>query len=107
MEMDRFEYKKLLIIGGGHIGLALVEGFINSGKIAGSQLIVANPSLTKITNLKKHGVEITTDNKSAAEKADWIFLADKPFVIDHVITEIKDLVVKYPFFQEHFLRIVV
>ena len=90
--MDKLESKKLAIIGGGHIGLALVEGFINSGKITGSQLIVANPSLSKIVHLKKHGVEITTGNKFAAIEADWIFLAVKPFVIDQVLTEIRDLV---------------
>ena len=92
MVMGKFVNKKIAIIGGGHIGLALAEGLINSGKIAGSQLIVANPSLSKIVHLKKHGVEITTDNKFAATKADWIFLAVKPFIIDHVLTEIRDLV---------------
>lgn len=86
--MDKFESKKLAIIGGGHIGLALVEGLINSGKITGSQLIVANPSLSKIAHLKNQGVEIILDNKTAAGKADWIFLAVKPFVVRQVMTEI-------------------
>lgn len=90
--MAKFEGKKLAIIGGGHIGLALAEGFINSGKIVSSQLIVANPSLSKIAHLKKHGVEITTDNKIAAAKADWIFLAVRPFVVDRVLLEISDSV---------------
>mgnify|MGYP001577699202 CR=1 FL=1 len=88
--MDKLENNKLAIIGGGHIGLALVEGFINSGKITSSQLIVANPTLSKIAYLKKKGVRITTDNKFAVKKADWIFLAVKPFVVDHVLTEIRN-----------------
>lgn len=92
--MDKFESKKLAIIGGGHIGLALAEGFINSGKIVGSQLIVANPSLSKVAHLKKHGVEITMDNRIAAAKADWVFLAVKPFVVDQVLTQISSLVEK-------------
>lgn len=90
--MDKLENKKLAIIGGGRIGLALVEGFINSGKITGSQLIVANPSLAKIARLRKYGVEITTDNKIAATKADLIFLAVKPLVICQVLAEISDSV---------------
>ncbi len=90
--MDKFGNKKLAIIGGGHIGLALVEGLINSGKIVGSQIIVANPSESKIAHLKKQGVETTTDNRIAAANADWIFLAVKPFVVDHVLSEISDLV---------------
>lgn len=92
MVMDRFESKKLAIIGGGNIGLALVEGLINSGKIDSSQLIIANPSLTKVAHLKKHGVEITTDNRIAVKKAEWVFLAVKPFVVDQVLSEISDLV---------------
>lgn len=92
--MDKLENKKLAIIGGGHIGLALVEGFINSGKISGSQLIVASPSLAKIAHLRKYRVEVTTDNKIAVAKADWVFLAVKPFVVNHVLTEISDLVKK-------------
>lgn len=90
--MDKLESKKLAIIGGGHIGLALVEGFINSGKITGSQLIVANPSLAKIIHLKNSGVEITTDNNIAVAKADLIFLAVKPIVINQVLKEIRNLV---------------
>ena len=92
--MVKFVNKKIAIIGGGHIGLALVEGFINSGKIAGSQLIVANPSLSKIIHLKNREIEITTDNKSAVQKADMIFLAVKHFVIEQVLTEISSLVEK-------------
>lgn len=90
--MDKFASKKLAIIGGGHIGLALTEGFINSGKVASSQLIVTNPSLSKIKHLEKLGIEISTDNKLAAGKADWIFLAVKPLIINQVLTEISDLV---------------
>lgn len=90
--MAKFETKKLAIIGGGHIGLALVEGFINSGKIVSSQLIVANPSLSKIAHLKKHGIEMTMDNRIAAAKATLVFLAVKPFVVDQVLLEISDLV---------------
>lgn len=90
--MDKLENKKIAIIGGGHIGLALIQGLINSGKVSSSQLIVANPSLSKITHLKKHGVEITTDNRIAAVKATLVFLAVKPFVVDQVLLEISDLV---------------
>lgn len=92
MAMDKLENKKLAIIGGGHIGSALVQGLINSGRITGSQLIIANPTLAKITTLRKHGVKITTDNRSAVKKADWVFLAVKPLVVDKVLLEISGLI---------------
>lgn len=88
--MDKLDNKKIAIIGGGHIGQAFVEGFINSGKVVGSQLIVANPSLSKLSHLKKIGVEITSNNKTAAKKADLIFLAVTPSVIGQVLEELKE-----------------
>lgn len=89
--MDKLDNKKIAIIGGGHIGQAFVEGFINSGKITGSQLIITNPSLSKLIHLKKLGVEITSNNKNAVKKADLIFLAVTPSVIGDVLEELKEL----------------
>ena len=86
--MDTLGNKKLAIIGGGHIGLALAEGFVGSGKISVSRLIVTNPTLSKIAHLEKYGVEITSDNVFAARKADYIFLAVKPKVVKQVLSEI-------------------
>lgn len=91
MAMDKFD-KKIAIIGGGHIGQALAEGFINSGKISGSQLVISNPSLEKLAHLAHQGVEITSDNTVAAEKADIIFLAVKPLTTGQVLREIDNSV---------------
>lgn len=88
--MDTFD-KKIAVIGGGHIGQALVEGFINSGKIYGNQIIISNPSLSKLTHLEKYGVELTSDNKTAAEKADYVFLSVKPLIVGVVLREISSL----------------
>lgn len=92
MVMDKFVNKKLAIIGGGHIGSALAEGFINSGKITSSQLVVSNTSLSKLAHLAKQGVEITLDNKVAVKKANVIFLAVKPLITGQVLREIGNLV---------------
>ena len=87
MAMDKFD-KKIAIIGGGHIGQALAEGFIKSGKVTGTQIIVASHSLGKLAHLKKHEIELTSDNKIASVKADLIFLAVKPLTIGLVLKEI-------------------
>lgn len=92
MEMDKLGNKKIAVIGGGHIGLALVEGFLNSGRLSTNQLIVANPSLSKIAHLKKMGVGITTDNKRAVKEAYWVFIAVKPMTVRTVLTEINNAV---------------
>lgn len=93
MEMGKSEkIKKIAIIGGGHIGLALVEGFINSGRFTANQIIVANPSLSKITYLKKRGIKVTTDNELAIKQAYWVFIAVKPTIVRTVLKEISNAV---------------
>mgnify|MGYP001607493632 FL=1 len=89
--MDKLENKRIAVIGGGHIGLAFIEGLMNSGRIDASKLIVANPSLNKILYLRKFGISITTNNREAANKSDLIFIAVKPTTIFNALHEIKDL----------------
>jgi len=91
MAMDKFD-KKIAIIGGGHIGQAFVKGFLHSGKIISSQIIISNPALEKLAHLEKLGVEITSDNTVAAEKANLIILAVKPLITSQVLREINDLI---------------
>ena len=73
MEKDILENKKIAIIGNGHIGQAIVKGLINSGKIKKSNIFVSN---------KLNNVVVT-------KKADYIFIAVKPFVVKEVLKEIK------------------
>ncbi len=89
METGKLD-KKIAVIGGGHIGLAFVEGLINSGGFEPQQIIVASPSLLKIAQLKKRGVKVTTDNKWAAEQAHWVVIAVKPMIVRTVLKEIKN-----------------
>lgn len=90
MGTDILGNKKIAVIGGGHIGQAMVKGWMRSGKIKGKQIIVSNPNLSKIHYLKNYGIEITSDNSIATKKAVWIFLAVKPLMIQQVLSEIKD-----------------
>lgn len=90
--MGKFENKTIAIIGGGHIGQSLAQGLINGGKIDCSRVVVANPSLSKISHLRRQGVKITTNNREAVSQADWVILAVKPFVVEMVLSEISDLI---------------
>lgn len=86
-----FVNKKVAIIGGGHMGLALAEGLVEGGKILSSQLWIADPTLSKIKYLKKFNVKVTTNNSLAVSNADIIFIAVKPKIVNEVVREVKKL----------------
>ena len=86
-----FVNKKVAIIGGGHMGLALAEGLVKGGKILPSQLWIADPTLSKIQYLKKYSVKVTTNNSLAVSNADIIFIAVKPRIVNEVVREVKKL----------------
>lgn len=89
MEKVKSVKKKITIIGGGHIGLALTMGLVRSGVVKGSQVTVSSRHLSKIQHLKKFGVTVTVDNASAAINADWVFLAVKPKLIGSVLESLQ------------------
>lgn len=94
MEMDTSVNKKIAIIGVGHLGRALARSFLNpmGGR---NKLILATPHVTHLTDLqKKYSVEITSDNKLAAIKADIVILAVRPRVIKIVVEEIREHITK-------------
>ena len=73
MEKDILENKKIAVIGAGHMGQSIIKGLINSGKIKRSNIFVSN----KLNNI------------AIVKKADYIFIAVKPFVVKEVLKEIK------------------
>lgn len=92
MEKATFVNKKIAIIGGGHMGLALAEGLVKGGKILPSRLWIADPTLSKIQHLKKYNIRITTNNSLAVSSADIIFIAVRPSVVKEVMNEISGLI---------------
>ncbi|MDE6489406.1 MAG: NAD(P)-binding domain-containing protein [Paramuribaculum sp.] len=83
---------RVAIIGAGNMGSALA-GVIDKST---SQVIVANPSDGKLERLKKAypAVEVTPSNVMAAEGADVVVLAVKPWVLHEVIDELRGCLVR-------------
>ena len=79
---------KISIIGAGNMGASIACGLVKEKAL---EIMVANPTKGKLENLKRaHSeVAITTDNRKAAEWADVIIIAVKPWVVHTVISEIK------------------
>lgn len=69
----------IAIIGGGNLGKAIAEGLISSGFTKAKQITVTKRNTATLDALKKQGVIISSDNKTAVKKADIVLLCVKPF----------------------------
>lgn len=79
---------KIAIIGAGAMGGSLAQGLLTGSIFAASDIVVANPHPDKLAPFAAQGTSTTTDNKVAVAHADYVVLAVKPWVVEHVIREI-------------------
>lgn len=80
---------KIAIIGAGAMGGAMADGFIKSGAVKPADISVANPTASKLEHFALQGASVTTDNKTAAEGADIVIIAVKPWLVEQVVSELK------------------
>lgn len=82
---------KIAVIGAGNMGGALARGLAQGGKVATTDIYVSNPSTAKLEALKREYPEInvTTDNCAAAQVADIVVLAVKPWKVVEVLDEMR------------------
>lgn len=82
---------KIAIIGAGAMGGAMADGFIKSGAVKPADISVANPTAQKLEHFALQGASVTTDNKTAAEGADIVVIAVKPWLVEQVVNELKPM----------------
>lgn len=84
---------KLGFIGCGNMATAIIKGILANG-IAGKDDIIGADLSEAVRNKINGdlGIQVTTDNKEAAAKAEVLFLSVKPQFYETVIGEIKDVV---------------
>ncbi len=80
--------KKICIIGGGNLGLAIAEGLISSNFIGAEGIAITRRNIEPLTTLKTKGVQVLSDNIRAVQGAAWIILAVKPFQVAAILKEI-------------------
>lgn len=77
------------IIGGGAMGRALATGVIKAGLAPGARITVADVSVPCREQLAADlGVNVTADNRAAAEAAAVVILAVKPFIVPAVLDDL-------------------
>ncbi len=67
----------------------MADGFIKSGAVKPADISVANPTAQKLEHFALQGASVTTDNKTAAEGADIVVIAVKPWLVEQVVNELK------------------
>lgn len=77
------------MIGAGAMGGATVEGLLKAGH-EGKDICVSDPSAAVLGKFEALGVTTTTDNSKAVSEADVVMVCVKPWLVEQVLTGIKD-----------------
>jgi pyrroline-5-carboxylate reductase len=77
--------RKITIIGGGNLGIAIAEGLIGSNYSKASDITITRRNISALNDLKKKGCKIESDNSKAVKSTDIILLCVKPFQIKDVL----------------------
>lgn len=83
--------KKITILGGGNIGMAILQGFIRSGVFAKENITITRLASQSLADLKGMGIKATHNNEEAIIDADYILLAVQPRQAEKVLLGIKKL----------------
>ncbi len=83
----------IAFIGCGNMGHAIMKGILSKGLYTNRDIIGVDKNEECLEKIKEElGIEVTTDNKSAARKADVIVMAVKPLHYETAVKEIRDVV---------------
>lgn len=82
---------KIAIIGAGNMGGSIASGLALGDSVKTSNIIVCNPSQGKLDRLKTQypSIQVTHNNNEAADFADIIILAVKPWKVEEVLRPLK------------------
>ncbi|MBQ9672174.1 MAG: NAD(P)-binding domain-containing protein [Prevotella sp.] len=81
---------KIAMIGAGAMGGSTVEGLVKSEAFKNEDITVSDPSETVVRKFAQLGVSVTTDNSVAAAAADVVMVCVKPWLVEMVLTGIKE-----------------
>ena len=84
---------KISMIGAGAMGGTTVEGLLRCGAFSNSDITVSDPSEEVLTKFTALDLNVTTDNALAASTADVVCVCVKPWLVERVLTGIRDVLV--------------
>ena len=86
--------KRIAVIGGGNMGMALARGILQTNWAEPDRIMIAEPLKEKLEAIKSsaRGIRASHSNLEAASWADVILLSVKPQIMGHVLDEIKPVI---------------
>ena len=82
---------RITVIGAGNMGGATALGFASCGAVAAGDIHVTARHEESLRKFKETGIQTGTDNKAAVKEADVVFYAVKPWQMEAVIKETKEV----------------
>jgi pyrroline-5-carboxylate reductase len=86
--------KRITIIGGGNLGSSIAYGLLKSKQYKPENITVTRRKTELLADLLKKGLNVHSDNDTAAREADVVIVAVKPKMIDHILSQAKPFLTK-------------
>ena len=83
--------KKVAIIGGGNIGLAIADGLINSDLFPAENIYITRKRIDLIKEYSDKGFIVTKDNLHAVKNSDVILVAVQPGQLNDLLQELSSV----------------
>ncbi|PRP66790.1 pyrroline-5-carboxylate reductase [Nonlabens agnitus] len=83
--------KKIAIIGCGNLGLSILNGLLADPRINPKNITVTKRKTSSLEHLASTGIQITSDNRKAAQESELLIVALKPYTILEILGELKDV----------------
>lgn len=83
-------YKRIAILGGGNLGIAIAEGLLKSGFAEANRIVITRRTVSELQPLKDRGVAVTDNNREAIENSEVIIVALKPYNVKEVLEGLKN-----------------
>jgi pyrroline-5-carboxylate reductase len=83
------EKKKIAILGGGNIGLAIAKGIVNASIYATQDIYITRRNIESIRSLAEEGYNIEQNNHLAVSESEIVIVAVQPQQLNDLLTEIK------------------
>lgn len=75
-------------LGAGRIATALVRGFLKAGVVPRDRIIASATTNRSLDEIKKYGINVTTDNQEVVSNSDVVWVAVKPHAVARVLREV-------------------
>ncbi len=76
------------VLGGGNLGRALAEGWLNTGTLDADHIHITRRQVAKLADLVDRGMQVGADNVAAVQACEILVLAVQPQQVEELMAEI-------------------